>query len=244
MTAETLTSVTSIEDLPARRSPRAAAIAGLVFAVLFSVSVILIRLTLSGATAGGEVWLAERTGWFEFAIFLMPFAGIAFLWFIAVVRSLLGRFEDQFYATVMLGSGLIFLAMVFVAAGVAGGILASYTRNPVTFGGSTAYDFARDVVAQIFTIYAMRMAAVFVMSLATLWLRTKVVPRWLAFLSFAVALALLFALTRSMWVVLVFPAWVLLVSAYILIVTFTRRHTTAAGGATPNAREMAEQVSD
>jgi hypothetical protein len=244
MTAETLTSVTSIEDLPARRSPRAAAIAGLVFAVLFSVSVILIRLTLSGATAGGAVWLAERTGWFEFAIFLMPFAGIAFLWFIAVVRSLLGRFEDQFYATVMLGSGLIFLAMVFVAAGVAGGILASYTRNPVTFGGSTAYDFARDVVAQIFTIYAMRMAAVFVMSLATLWLRTKVVPRWLAFFSFAVALALLFALTQSIWVVLVFPAWVLLVSAYILIVTFARRHTTAAGGATPNAREMAEQVGD
>jgi hypothetical protein len=239
MTAETIASATSIEDLPARRSPRAAAIAGLVFAVLFSVSLVLIRLTLSGATTGGEVWLAERAGWFEFAIFLMPFAGIAFLWFIAVVRSLLGRFEDQFYATVMLGSGLIFLAMVFVAAGVAGGILASYTRNPVTFGGSTAYDFARDVVAQIFTIYAMRMAAVFVMSLATLWLRTKVVPRWLAFLSFAVALVLLFALTQSIWVVLAFPAWVLLVSVYILIVTFARRHTAAAGGATPQTAGQA-----
>jgi len=233
MPSETPNGSSSIEDLPARRSPRAAAIAGLVFAVLFSVSVVLIRLTLSGATTGGEVWLTERAGWFEFAILLMPFAGLAFLWFIAVVRSLLGRFEDQFFATVMLGSGLIFLAMVFVAAGVAGGILASYTRDPVTFGGSAAYDFARDVVAQIFTIYAMRMAAVFVMSLATLWLRTKVMPRWLAFLSLAVALVLLFALTHSVWVVLTFPAWVFLVSVYILIVTFRHRQAAVADDATP-----------
>ncbi len=237
MTTETPTSVASIENLPARRSPRAAAIAGVVFAVLFSVSLILIRFALTGAAAEGEVWLTERAGWFEFAIFLMPFAGIAFLWFIAVVRSLLGRFEDQFYATVMLGAGLIFLAMVFVAAGVAGGILVSYTRNPVTFGGSVSYDFARDVVAQIFTIYAVRMAAVFVMSLATLWLRTKVVPRWLAFLSFAVALVLLFVVTQSIWVVLAFPAWVLLVSTYILITTFRRRHEAPEDGVAPRAAE-------
>ena len=222
------------ESLP-RRSPRAAAIAGLLFAVLFSVSVILIRLTLVSATGDTVGWLAERTGWFEFAIFLMPFAGISFLWFIGVVRTRLGRYEDQFFATVMLGSGLVFLAMVFVAAGVAGGILASYTRNPVTFGGSAAYDFARDVVAQIFTIYAMRMAAVFIISQAALWLRTKVMPRWLVFLSLAAGLALLFALTHSIWVVLAFPAWVSIVSVYILIVSYGRRHAAVADGTTPTA---------
>ncbi len=225
--------LSSIEDLPARRNPRAAAVAGLVFAVLFSASVVIIRLSLAGAAADADGGLAERTGWFSFAIFLMPFAGIAFLWFIGVMRGLLGRFEDQFYATVMLGSGLIFLAMVFVAAGVAGGILASYTRNPAAFGASIAYDFARDVVAQIFTIYAMRMAAVFVMSLATLWLRTKVVPRWLAFVSLATGVVLLFALTRSIWVVLAFPFWVFFVSGYILIVSFTRQHAAAADDTMP-----------
>ncbi len=170
-------------------------------------SVILIRLTVASVTTDAGGGLAERTGWFEFAIFLMPFAGIAFLWFIGVARTRLGRYEDQFFATVMLGSGLIFLAMVFVAAGVAGGFLASYARDPVDFTGSTAYYFARDIIVQIFTIYAMRMAAVFIISQATLWLRTKVMPRWLAFLSLAVGVVLLFALTQSMWAVLAFPAW-------------------------------------
>jgi hypothetical protein len=234
MTSQDPSALSSLETVPARRSPRAAAIAGLIFAVLFSVSLILIRLSLAGSAAEGGGGLAEKTGWFSFAVFLMPFAGIALLWFIAVVRSLLGRFEDQFYATVMLGSGLIFLAMVFTAAGVAGGILASYTRNPAAFAASVVYDFARDVVAQIFTIYAMRMAAVFVMSLATLWLRTKVVPRWLALLSVAVGLVLLFALTHSIWVVLAFPAWVLVVSGYILIVSFRRRHELVADSEEPS----------
>ena len=54
---------------------------------------------------------------------LLPFAGIAFLWFIAVVRDRLGELEDRFFATAFLGSGLLFIAMVFNAAAVAGGII-------------------------------------------------------------------------------------------------------------------------
>ena len=123
-----------------------------------------------------------EAGWVTFAIGLMPFAGIFFLWFIGVVRARLGRLEDQFFSAVFLGSGLIFLAMVFVAAGVAGAIVTGYARDPSGFPGSATYYFARDVVAQIFAIYALRMAAVFVISLATLWL-DELVPRWMAFLS-------------------------------------------------------------
>jgi len=40
---------------------------------------------------------------------LAPFAGIAFLWFIAVVRNLIGDREDRFFATVFLDSGLLFV---------------------------------------------------------------------------------------------------------------------------------------
>ena len=88
----------------------------------------------------------------------MPFAGIFFLWFIGVVRARLGRLEDQFFSAVFLGSGLIFLAMVFVATGVAGAIVTGYARDPGAFPGSSTYYFARDLVAQIFGIYALRMA--------------------------------------------------------------------------------------
>ena len=61
------------------------------------------------------------------------------------------------------------------------------------------------------------MAAVFLISQATLWMRTGVMPRWMAFVTYAIAIVLLFVATQSHWVMLVFPGWVFLVSAYILI---------------------------
>ena len=72
------------------------------------------------------------------------------------------------------------------------------------------------------------MAAVFLLSQATLWLRTGVMPRWMALLTYPVALVLLFVFTHSWWVILIFPAWVLLVSVYILIARPAGR--PAAGG--------------
>ncbi len=205
------------------RSPRSAAIAGLLFAILFAVSVSILYLSVSGAGRDTGEWLAESSGRFNFAIGLMPFAGLFFLWFIAVVRARLGRFEDQFFATVFLGSGLIFLAMVFVASGVAGALVTSYARNPEGFAGSPSYYLARDIIRQIFSVYALRMAAIFCFSQAFLWLRTKVMPRWLAYVTILVALVLLFAFSQSFWVVLLFPAWVFLVSTYLLLAGLTRR---------------------
>ncbi len=221
------------QESRAATSPRAGAIAGLLFAILFAVSVTLIRLAASGAADEAGDWLGDKAGWVSFALGLMPFAGMFFLWFIAVVRTRLGRFEDQFFATVFLGSGLIFLAMVFVAAGVAGGMAVSYSRAPAEFVESPSYYFARDVVMQIFVVYAMRMAAIFIFSQAALWLRTKVMPRWMAFLSFVVGFVLLVVIQQSLWIILLFPAWVFLVSLYILIMSFTRRRAGSADGMTP-----------
>jgi hypothetical protein len=72
-------------------------------------------------------------------------------------------------------------------------------------------------MAQIFGVYALRMAAIFLISQATLWMRTGVMPRWMALLTYALALVLLFIFTESQWVILVFPAWVFMVSVYILL---------------------------
>jgi hypothetical protein len=198
-------------------TPAAGAVAGVAFAVLFSATAIIFRQTMGGDADAAGTWLTRDTDLFRFALALVPFAGIAFLWFIAVARARLGEFEDQFFSTVFMGSGLLFLAMEFVAAGTAGAIAAAAKTDPAGFAASTTYTFARHAVAQILTVYALRMAAVFQLSQATLWLRTGVMPRWMALLTVLVALVLLFVFTQSWWVVLVFPAWVLLVSAYILI---------------------------
>jgi len=202
---------------PRASTPVAGAIAGILFAVLFSVSVVILITTMAELPGDTGEWLETGAKAFRFAIGLIPFSGLFFLWFIAAARERLGRHEDQFFSTVFLGSGLLFLAMVFAAAASAGAIAAAYARDGAGFISSATYHYARLTIAQIFGVFALRMAAVFVISQATLWLRTGVMPKWLALLSYAVALVLLFVVTQSLWVVLVFPSWVFLVSMYILV---------------------------
>lgn len=218
-------------------TPIAGAIAGILFALLFGLSVTLIRRSVGDLTGDTGAWLKAGAGELKLALTLVPFAGLFFLWFIAVVRERLGRFEDQFFSTVFLGSGLLFLAMVFAAAASAGAIVASYAHDPSGFAASSTYLYARQIVAQIFNIYALRMAAIFQISQATLWLRTGVMPRWMALLTYAVALVLLFVVTQSPWVILVFPAWVFLVSAYILVAHLAGRAPVAPDGAGPEAAD-------
>jgi len=217
MTVPASGEVASAEVVRRATTPLAGAVAGIIFAVLFSTSMIIFRQTVGEAADDSGAWLTEDTGLFAFAVALVPFAGIAFLWFIAVARERLGRFEDQFFSTVFIGSGLLFLAMVFAGAAGAGAIVAAAKDDPTGFAASTTYAYARESVAQVMTVYALRMAAVFLLSQAALWMRTKVMPRWIALLTIPIALLLLFVFAQSFWVVLVFPAWVLLVSLYILI---------------------------
>jgi hypothetical protein len=226
MAAPTSHEVASEKVTRRAATPVAGAIAGIVFAVLFTTSSVILRQTWGGAAGESGAWLSGDTRLFKFGLALVPFAGLAFLWFIAVVRERLGRFEDQFFSTVFIGSGLLFLAMVFAGAATAGAIAAAAAHDPAAFAASTTYAYARQAVAQIHTNYALRMAAVFQLSQATLWMRTGVMPRWIALLTYVVAVVLLFVFTQSWWIVLVFPAWVLLVSVYILIAV---RRTTDGG---------------
>jgi hypothetical protein len=222
------TSIVKVERRAA--TPIAGAVAGILFAVLFGVSVMIMATTMADLTHDTGAWLEGGAGAFKFALALIPFAGLFFLWFIAVARERLGRFEDQFFATVFLGSGLLFLAMIFAAAASAGAMVATYANDPAGFAASSTYFYARQIVAQIFSVYALRMAAIFLISQATLWLRTGVMPRWMALLTYAMALVLLFIFTQSQWVVLVFPGWVLMVSVYILVT-----HLAGGRAARPDA---------
>lgn len=193
-------------------TPRAAALAGILFALLFAISLILFRTTLPEELAPGTAWLDEGSSRIRLALGLMPFAGIAFLWFVGVIRDRLGKFEDQFFSTVFFGSGLLFMGMVFVSMAILGGILASAgqdTSEEIIF-------FGRAVTFQIINVYAMRMAGVFMISLGTIWLRTGNMPRWLAILTYLLALTLLVVINLSLWITLIIPAWVLLISVFIL----------------------------
>lgn len=212
------------------RTPRAAAISGIVFAVLMGTSQVLIRLSAPADAWDSAAWLADKTEVIALALNLAPFAGIAFLWFIGVVRDRLGHEEDQFFSTVFLGSGLLYVGMNFVAAALAGGILASYARDPALLEGQGVYTFSRMVMFQITSIYAVRMAGVFMLSLATIWLRIGTMPRWVPLITYGLALVLLVSISLSMWVTLIFPAWVFLISVYVLILNYRGWLASTASG--------------
>ncbi|HEX5859069.1 MAG TPA: hypothetical protein VFY91_13275 [Microbacterium sp.] len=212
--------------VPARRplnSPRAAALAGVLFAVLFTASLILIRSTLPERLGAGAEWLDGGTAArLNVGLGLVPFAGIAFLWFMGVVRDRFKETEDQLFSSVFIGSGLLFLAMVFVSAALAGGIVTAIPLITDEESRTEVATFGRAVMLQVSNVYALRMAGVLLISLGTMWLRTGVMPRWLAFVTYAVALVLLFVTTLSLWVTLIFPVWVLGVSILILVTNYRR----------------------
>ena len=105
------------------RTPRAAALAGIAFAILMIVSLVLIRVSVPERLDDSGAWLEEHAQRIAFAIGLIPFAGIAFLWFLGVIRDRLGEFEDRFFSTVFFGSGLLFTAMTFVSGATAASLL-------------------------------------------------------------------------------------------------------------------------
>ena len=138
-------------------TPRAAAVAGIVFAVLMGTAYVLARLAIPSDATDRE-WLVERADLVQFALELVPFAGIAFLWFIGVMRDRVGALEDRFFSTVLLGSGLLYLALTFVSVALAGGFLAAYKVAPTQALESGLYDFNRSVIYRTSTVFALRMA--------------------------------------------------------------------------------------
>lgn len=198
-------------------TPRAAAVAGIVFSALFITSLILVWLSVPADPQEAGAWLPRHWKTVKLALGLLPFAGIAFLWFIGVLRDRIGHHEDQFFATVFLGSGLLFLAMLFAGSAVAGGIIMIYGAEPGKLLHSGMYLFGRTMTEQIIHGYMMKMAAVFMVSTSMVAMRTRIFPRWISVLGFVLSGLLLLSFGYRHWVPLVFPLWVLLISGYILV---------------------------
>ena len=201
------------------RTPRSAAIAGILFAVLLAISIVLFRLSIARNLADAGVWLAQggRRASAVIAINLIPFAGIAFLWFIGVIRDRMGEREDKFFATVFLGSGLLFVAMLFAAAAVAVGLIAMFKAAPTKAAQSEVWTLGYHMTFALLNTFAIRMAAVFMISTSAIALRTSFINRWLAFLGIAIALVLLISSNIVPYINLLMPSWVFLVSVDVLI---------------------------
>lgn len=186
------------------------------FALLILAAMILMRLALAEGSLQSLQNDEQRRGLIRLSLNLVPFAGIAFLWFIGVVREQLGPIEDRLFSTVFLGSGLLFLAMLFVGTVTFAGLMEMLTALKAN---ADVWTFGRNSTRTLVSVYAMRMAAVFTLSVSTAALRASALPRWVSYLGYLSALVLIVAAGEQQWTQLVFPAWVLVLS---LVILFTR----------------------
>jgi hypothetical protein len=202
------------------RTPKAAAIAGILFSVLLLASFGLLRTSIPADPLAPGTWLSGHARTIGLALNSIPFAGIAFLWFIGVLRDRLGAREDRLFATVFLGSGLLFLALLFSAAAVVGAIIIAFAARPDQPVDPDTFTLVRTLAFNLMNIYAVKMAGVFMISTSTIAVYTGFVPRYIAFLGHGLALVLLLGSGYLTWSFFVFPLWVLLLSIQILFDNF------------------------
>ena len=218
------------------RAPAAAGIAGLLFAGLFATSIALLYRTPAKGSSAAEIahWYlqnqAKTLG--LVGLYLAPFSGIAFLWFVAVVRDQIGDREDRFFATVFLAGGILFVALLFAASAVASSLVVGVRyldQQPPT---AAENELLRALAYTLMFGFASRAAALFMLSTATVGLRTGAFPRWFALVGYAVGIALLLVVSFYDWVILALPAWVAFVSVVILV-RERSRHRGATGAVPP-----------
>jgi hypothetical protein len=198
------------------RTPRAAALAGIVFSTMLILAFWLLRVSIPTDSSISNAWLGDHAKAITIALSLIPLTGIAFLWLIGVLRDRLGQREDRLFATVFLGSGLLFLAMLFSAAAVASSIVTIYSSAPQQELDLRMFAFARTLISDLINVYATKMAGVFMFSTSTVVIYTGFAPRYIGLLGYGLALLLLFGSHHFEWSFFVFPAWVFLISAHIL----------------------------
>lgn len=199
------------------RRPTSAALAGIFFGITLGAVILLLQSSVPDLAASPASWIENpaRRDAVDLALGVIPFSGIAFLWFIAVIRAQLGSREDRFFETVFLGSGLLFVAMLFTTAAALKGTLilvdSGASVPPSTVANAWAFATA------LLGFFGARMAAVFMLSVTTMGSRTGTIPRWLALPGYLIAALLLLTPPVPSISQLLFPLWVVAVSLFILI---------------------------
>lgn len=215
------------------RLTTAAGLAGIAFAVLFTVSFALLRVGIPPAEgqAFATWWEANRDR-VAVGTYLIPFTGIAFLWFVAAVRERIGRGEGLFFSTIFLGSALLFVATAFVTGAAAGAMLAAAETLEARRAAEVAA-FSHALGYALLFGFAVKMGGMFMLVVASIGRQADAIPRWVVILS--VVLGAVTLVISTFWdaIALVFPAWVAIVSAFIVRASLARAgdggSATAAG---------------
>ena len=209
------------ETEPRLKSPSAGAIAGIVFAVLTMMQLILLRqVKIGNPVAVTPDMLEEWARIVSLALGSISFAGIAFLWFTGVIRDWLGDQEDRFFATIFFGSGIVFVVLMFIYSAAIGSVFATYALADALELDQDVLVYGFTFVGQILNNYILRVAGVYMSSIGSLLNKIKHGPRWLTIVTYVLAFGFIIFAGRISESRFLFPLWVLVVSIYILILNF------------------------
>jgi hypothetical protein len=202
------------------RAPWAASLAGILFSLFFTAALLLLRsqpmLDAGDAQLARQFSSGQDLAALVGGLYLAPFAGIMFLWFIAVIRDQIGEREDRFFATVFFGSGLLFVAILFVSVAVASWPVVGVRYLDQAAPSEREVEVTRALSYTLLFAFGTRAAAVFLLAMSTIGLRSGVFPRWFGRLGYLVGALLFLVVAFWDWVILVLPLWVALISLYIL----------------------------
>lgn len=203
--------------LASLRTARSAAVAGLAFAIAFTVTLLLFRSafpvgSLADATQVPSPDALQRGQW---ALLLLPYVAITFIWFMAALTYSLGHADTRLFTTVFLASGITFVALVCVAGAVASAELETLAAGIDINSGARA--IPGSTVNALLLNYSARMAAVFCLSLATFGRVRKLLPGWLTLLGTLTGLFLLLVPFGLRYIEYVFPAWIAVLSVYLIV---------------------------
>lgn len=212
----------AFRTLQLKRAATFTSIAGVVFSILFLISFFL----LSGVPIDSKTTDQELIEYYRgdsnrisiVALYLIPFAGIAFLWFVVSLRMWISvratRAADLLFSNIQLAAGIIYLALFFAAA-------AAMSVNAVMadFGDVTVDPvFAREFPqfgSSLFYVFAIRMGAMFVFTTMTIGRQAGVLPRWFITCGYILGIFMLLSATFSRGMILAFPIWTLTLCAII-----------------------------
>jgi hypothetical protein len=219
--AEVVNENAGIRRVPAAmRSIEAAAIAGLAHSTLSLIATTWLYDAPDPADGDRAIaeWYSDGSNQARViaALNLLVIGSIAFIWFVAVIRRRIGVRENRFFGTVFLGSALLLTASWLVA----GVLFATPAVAARTFDVPPGADLVAVVQAAGLTmasVVATRLEAVFIISTTTVGRLGEVFPRWLVVGGYIIGLTLLLMPVPNFLVTYVFPVWVAITSAMLLI---------------------------
>ena len=212
-------------------SARKAAFSGIAFAALFTAGLALVsqipRLASPDSTYTAFYSAGSGGVLVTVGLYLVPFAGIAFLWFTMAFRALLER-PAGLAQGLQLASGIAFICMLFAGTAAAGAVALMLHFANVPAPPVSVDRVLSSVGYGLVFVYGVRMAGMFVITTTTLARRAGLIPGWLVVLSYLMAAFLLVTTTAQPATLLVFPAWVLFMS--VALVHGSRRQSQPAPG--------------